>query len=175
MQGMSVLILDLRGNPGGYLDAAVQLADRFVVQGTLASTRGQAAEVNRTYEAMADRDVLIPLVLLVDRGTASASEVFAGTLKQLKRATLVGERTFGKGTVQYVFPLRTLAAGLRLTAARYLLPYDLMVTSQGIQPDVLVDTLPMPMGEVPMSMLQLEEWQLEVALQTARKLSADKP
>lgn len=117
------LILDLRGNPGGLLDAAVEVVSKFVPRGTLiVSTKGRRPEAARTYLS-SEEPLLgsVPLVLLTDRGSASASEIVAGALQDVDRALIVGTRTFGKGLVQTILPL-DFGAQLKITTARYYIP-----------------------------------------------------
>ncbi len=132
------LILDLRNNPGGVLQPAIEMADGFLDQGEIVSTRGRNAAMQMQFSAKEGQWIPgIPLVLLVDRGTASASEVLAGALQDHGRAVIVGERTFGKGSVQSVLPLRN-GAGIKLTTARYYTPSGKSIQAQGIVPDVQV-------------------------------------
>ena len=133
------LVIDLRNNPGGVLQGAVEMADGFLDEGVIVTTRGRNSAMQMEFEAhpgqwLAD----IPLVLLVDRGTASASEVLAGALQDHGRAVIVGERTFGKGSVQSVLPLRN-GAGIKLTTARYYTPSGRSIQAQGIRPDVVYE------------------------------------
>jgi len=132
------LILDLRNNPGGVLQPAIDMADAFLDQGVIVSTRGRNETMQMQISAKPGQWLPgIPLVLLVDRGTASASEVLAGALQDNGRAVIVGERTFGKGSVQSVLPLRN-GAGIKLTTARYFTPSGRSIQAQGIIPDVQV-------------------------------------
>lgn len=120
--GLSGLVLDLRDNGGGSLDAAIQSADRFLRGGAIVSLRGRGSE-GRSWDATdSPADVDVPLVVLVNQGSASASEVMAGALRDHGRARLVGTRTFGKGSVQEVRPLADGAGAVKLTTARYYLP-----------------------------------------------------
>lgn len=123
-EGANRLVLDLRSNPGGLLDQAVDVSEQFVKQGTLlVSTRGRArGQDNRYYASEAQPMLNWPMVVLVDRASASASEIVAGSLQDLDRALVVGETTFGKGSVQSVFPLRERTVALKLTTARYYTP-----------------------------------------------------
>jgi len=117
------LVLDLRGNPGGLLDAAVDVVSKFVPRGsTIVTTKGRKAEADKTYQS-SEEPLLpaTPLVLLTDRGSASASEIVAGSLQDLDRALIVGTRTFGKGLVQTILPL-DFGAQLKITTARYYIP-----------------------------------------------------
>ena len=132
------LIIDLRSNPGGLLNAAVQMADDVVNSGTIVSTRGRQKGGDTVYNATPG-DLLdgAPIVVLVDAGSASASEVLAGALKDLKRARIVGSRTFGKGSVQSLLPLDNGDA-VKLTTARYYTPSGKSIQGVGIKPDVIV-------------------------------------
>ena len=123
-QGANRLVLDLRSNPGGLLDQAVDVAEQFVKQGTrIVSTRGRARGQDNVFFASEARPLLDwPMVVLVDGASASASEVVAGALQDLDRALVVGQTTFGKGSVQSVFPLRERTVALKLTTARYYTP-----------------------------------------------------
>jgi len=132
------LVLDLRGNAGGVLESAVGVADDFLETGLIVRAEGRAAgarfELNAT-----DGDLLraAPLVVLVDRGSASGAEIVAGALRDHGRATLMGERTFGKGSVQTVIPLRDGQA-LKLTTSRYFTPSGVSIHDRGLEPDVLL-------------------------------------
>ena len=139
-QGMQGLILDLRWNPGGLLEQAVDVCEKFLPTGELVvTTEGRNPAQNITRRARGHGDILhgMPLVVLVNQSSASASEIVAGCLKDLKRAVLVGEKTFGKGSVQSVIPLDDGAA-LRLTTAKYYTPSHKVIHEQGITPDRVV-------------------------------------
>lgn len=129
-------ILDLRSNPGGLLDAAVEVSDLLLDGGGIVSTRGRVSELDMSFSAHPG-DLLEgkPLVVLVDRGTASASEIVAGALKDNHRGVLMGQRTFGKGSVQTVLPLDDGHA-VKLTTARYYTPAGTSIQAQGIEPDI---------------------------------------
>ncbi len=127
-------MLDLRGNPGGLLDQAVATASVFLDRGVVTSISG-AHEPDRVYRARRGLETRLPLIVLVDRGSASAAEVVAAALHDNGRATLVGDRTFGKGLVQAVQPLAAGAA-LKLTVARYLTPAGADLSRGGIRPDL---------------------------------------
>ncbi|MFM8221452.1 MAG: S41 family peptidase, partial [Planctomycetaceae bacterium] len=114
---MRGLILDLRGNPGGLLSSAIEISRLFLARGTVVATRGRNSEDNLTEAATAARFAQLPLVLLVDGQSASASEIVAAALQDNARAAIVGEPTYGKGTVQTLFPLRIQGAAVRLTTA----------------------------------------------------------
>ncbi|NTU59901.1 MAG: PDZ domain-containing protein, partial [Deltaproteobacteria bacterium] len=129
------LILDLRNDPGGLLDQAIEVADGFMDKGTIVSTRGPDEENNSRASAKGDTPISKkPVILLVNQGSASASEIVAGALKA-SRALLVGQKTFGKGSVQKVLPLSDGGA-LKLTVAQYLTPGDISIQSIGVQPDI---------------------------------------
>jgi carboxyl-terminal processing protease len=136
---LRVLIIDLRNNPGGILQQAVAMADGFLEEGVIVSTRGRNSTMQMEFTAHPGQWLPdTPLMLLVDRGTASASEVLAGALQDHGRSLIVGERTFGKGSVQSVLPLRN-GAGIKLTTARYYTPSGRSIQAQGIEPDVIID------------------------------------
>jgi carboxyl-terminal processing protease len=137
-RGMKVLIMDLRGNPGGSFPVAVQVAERFLSAGVIVSTQSQVEEHNKKYEANNLGALSVPLVVLVDGDTASAAEVVAGAFKDNRRATLVGETTFGKGCIQGVLKLDTVPAGLRITLARFFSPRGQAYSDLGIVPDRVV-------------------------------------
>ena len=133
------VVLDLRDNPGGVLQPAVAIADGFLDEGVIVSTRGRNASMQLEFNAQPGQWLPeAPLVVLVDRGTASASEVLAGALQDHGRALIVGERTFGKGSVQSVLPLRN-GAGIKLTTARYYTPSGRSIQASGILPDIVID------------------------------------
>lgn len=133
------LILDLRNNPGGVLQAAVDVSDAFIDQGVIVSIKGRTPESEMKYSATnktAARN--IPLVVLVNGGSASASEIVAGALQDHKRALIIGTQTFGKGSVQTILPLPNNHA-IKLTTARYYTPKGRSIQAQGITPDIIVD------------------------------------
>jgi len=139
-QGMEALILDLRWNPGGLLDQAVDVCEKFLPRGQLVvSTEGRSPAQNRAHRARGRGDQLAgrPMVVLVNLGSASASEIVAGCLQDLKRGIILGEKTFGKGSVQSIVPLAEGAA-LRLTTAKYYTPSHKVIQAEGITPDILV-------------------------------------
>ena len=140
-QGMTKLIWDLRGNPGGLLDAAVDVLDRFVDRGTLVSTRGPAVGQTQTFRARPDNTLRdLKLVLLVDGDSASASEIVAGCLKDHGRGTIVGRTTYGKWSVQSIIDLDRAGrgTGLKLTTAKFYSPGGGNYTDIGLDPDVAV-------------------------------------
>src|SRR3954464_7514862 len=137
-------VLDLRSNPGGLLDQAVGLSDVFLQRGEIVSQRGrQKTDIERYYAKPGDATGGAPVVILVDAGTASAAEIVAGALQDQHRAIVMGERSFGKGSVQTLLPLSTNTA-LRLTTARYYLPSGRSVQEGGIAPDIEVPQLTDP-------------------------------
>lgn len=134
------VILDLRDNPGGVLQSAVDIADGFLDSGNIVSIRGRHASSQMEFSARPGQWFPnLPVVVLVDRGSASASEVVAGALQDHGRALLMGERTFGKGSVQTVLPLRN-GGGIKLTTARYFTPSGKSIQAEGIVPDQVVES-----------------------------------
>ncbi len=139
-QGMKALILDLRMNPGGLLDEAVNVCQKFLPRGQLiVSTEGRDPAQSSVLRAKGRGDELkgIPMVILVDLGSASASEIVTGCLQDLHRAVILGEKTFGKGSVQSIFPLDKVGA-LKLTVAKYYTPSHRVIHEHGIEPDIVV-------------------------------------
>jgi carboxyl-terminal processing protease len=135
-------ILDLRSNPGGLLDQAVGLSDLFLERGEIVSQRGRRpTDIERYYAQPGDAAHGLPLIVLVDAGTASASEIVAGALQDHRRAIVMGERSFGKGSVQTLLPLGDGTTALRLTTARYYTPSGRSVQEGGIAPDIRVPQL----------------------------------
>jgi carboxyl-terminal processing protease len=138
-------VLDLRSNPGGLLDQAVGLSDLFLERGEIVSQRGRRrTDIERYYARPGDAAHGVPIVVLVDAGTASASEIVAAALQDHRRAVVMGERTFGKGSVQTLLPLGDGSTALRLTTARYYTPSGRSVQEGWITPDVLVPQLTDP-------------------------------
>ncbi|MBF5090272.1 MULTISPECIES: S41 family peptidase [unclassified Novosphingobium] len=138
------LILDLRGNPGGLLDEAVSLSDLFLEKGPIVSQRGRYARDNEVYNATpGDIAKGVPMIVLIDQGSASASEIVAGAMQDQHRAAIMGERSFGKGSVQTLIPL-TRDTALKLTTARYYTPSGRSVQEGGIDPDVRVPQISDP-------------------------------
>ena len=133
------IILDLRNNPGGLLDQAVELTDLFVDEGVIVSQKGRNKSDDITYSATKKATVThLPLVVLVNEGSASASEIVSGAMQDLKRGVIVGTKTFGKGSVQVVMPI-TDSEAIKLTIARYYLPSGRTIQAVGVVPDVEVD------------------------------------
>ncbi|HEY6578873.1 MAG TPA: S41 family peptidase, partial [Rhizomicrobium sp.] len=132
-------VLDLRNNPGGLLDQAIQVSDDFLNSGEIVSTRGRHAEDTARYDAKpGDITDGKPIIVLINGGTASASEIVAGALQDHKRATIEGMTSFGKGSVQTIIPLGEGGGALRLTTARYYTPSGHSIQATGIIPDVAV-------------------------------------
>ncbi len=143
-KGVKGIVLDLRNNPGGLLNQAVELVDLFVDEGIIVSQKGRVESDNAEYKATkAGTLTKIPLVVLVNGGSASASEIVSGALQDHKRAIIIGEKTFGKGSVQAVLPVVDNEA-IRLTIARYYLPSGRTIQAEGVTPDLIVYP-----GEVP--------------------------
>ncbi|WP_194743638.1 S41 family peptidase [Thermaurantiacus tibetensis] len=142
--GLKGFVIDLRSNPGGLLDQAIEVTDAFLPRGEIVSQRGRTREsIERYYARTPDLTGGRPLVVLVDEGSASAAEIVAGALQDSRRALVVGQRTFGKGSVQTLIPL-SADTGLRLTTARYYTPSGRSVQEEGIDPDILVPQLTDP-------------------------------
>jgi carboxyl-terminal processing protease len=132
-------IVDLRNNPGGLLDQAISVSDTFLDKGEIVSTRGRNPEETQRFNARpGDMTHDKPLIVLINGGSASASEIVAGALQDHKRATLIGTRSFGKGSVQTIIPLGAGNGALRLTTARYYTPSGRSIQAQGIKPDIEV-------------------------------------
>ncbi len=137
-QGMRSLIIDLRGNPGGLLTASVELADKFVAQGNIVSTRGRSEGEDFDYRAHRAGTWRVPLVVLIDGDSASASEIFAAAILDNRRGTIVGARSYGKGSVQGIFPMTKSGAGIRLTTAKFFSPNGQPISKVGVNPDIVV-------------------------------------
>lgn len=136
--GIKGIVIDVRNNPGGLLDQAVNVSDLFLDQGEIVSTRSRNEEDTIRYSAKkGDIAAELPIVVLINDGSASASEIVAGALQDHKRAIILGEKSFGKGSVQTVVPLGKYGA-MRLTTARYYTPSGRSIQAKGIEPDVLV-------------------------------------
>ena len=132
-------ILDLRNNPGGLLSQAVKITDLFLENGEIVSTKGRKNSENRKFFAnKGDMINGMTLVVLINYGSASASEIVAGALKDHKRAILIGENSYGKGSVQSIIPLKNNGA-IRLTISKYYLPSGNSISKIGVAPDIIVD------------------------------------
>ncbi len=142
-QGADSLILDLRNNPGGLLNVAIKITEEFLPDGApIVSTKGRRRSQN-TETRSTNKNHLIdwPMVILINEGSASGSEILAGALKDNKRAIVLGEKSFGKGSVQSVIPLPD-GSGLRLTTSKYFTPSGVTIHGKGIEPDIVVESIP---------------------------------
>ncbi len=151
-QGLEGLVLDLRGNPGGLLDQAVSVSEKFVKAGQpIVSTEGRTpgGDLQRRSSRSGKKRLTLPIAILVNGGSASAAEIVTGALQDLKRAMVIGETTFGKGSVQSILPLPEGAA-LRLTTAKYYTPSHKVIHEHGIKPDIIV-----PLGDDEEAAIQL--------------------
>ena len=179
--GMRSLIIDLRGNPGGLLIASVEAADKFIEQGTIVSTRGRSIQENFTHSAHRMGTWRVPLIVLIDEDSASAAEIFAGAIRCHRRGTVIGRRSYGKGSVQSIFPLNATNGGLRLTTSKFYSPNGRPYGHVGVVPDVVVepDALVHKVARPDADSGQLvpvadEDRMLTAALQAARRLLAQR-
>ncbi len=153
---LSGLILDLRNNPGGLLEAAVAVADLFIADGLIVSASGRHPETQQTFPARRDNaQPDYPMVVLINGGSASASEIVAGALQDHQRAVIVGEQSFGKGSVQTIIPLPD-RSGLRLTTAHYYTPAGRSIQALGITPDIVVAQMILTPQSTPSGMRELD-------------------
>jgi len=168
-EGLKGLILDLRNNPGGLLDQAVKVADFFLDEGVIVSIKGRGDEEKMTFNAH-KRGTLPawPMVVLVNHGSASASEIVAGALQDYGRAVVMGSKTFGKGSVQTIIPLED-GSGLRLTTAQYYTPKGRTIHEKGIEPDIALVGVEGTAGETKKEVA--EDPQLTRALEHVKGLS----
>ena len=136
---MKGYILDLRNNPGGLLTQAINITDFFLDDGEIVSTKGRkASETRKFFARKGDQIKGKPIIVLINNGSASASEIFAGALKDHKRAIILGENSYGKGSVQSIIPLRN-GGGMRLTISKYYLPSGDSISEVGVTPDIVVE------------------------------------
>ncbi len=152
-EGMRSLIIDVRGNPGGLLSAAVEVADRFLTDGRIVTTRGRNTRENADYNAHRTNTWNLPIAVLIDRDSASASEIFAGAIADQKRGAVVGETSFGKGSVQGIFRMQAAKFGLCLTTAKFYSPSGKAISQNGVTPDLAVESTyiaarPNSLGEI---------------------------
>jgi carboxyl-terminal processing protease len=169
-QGMKSLIVDVRGNPGGLLTASVELADKFITEGAIVATRGRSPREDFDYRAHHVGTWRVPLTVLIDGDSASASEIFAGAIRDHRRGMVVGVRSYGKGSVQGIFPLSAYKAGLRLTTAKFFSPSGQAISGQGVSPDVTVRSAAKPLdGSVATSTAENGDTILNAALSIARQ------
>ena len=168
------MVLDLRNNPGGVLDAAVKVSDEFLEKGPIVSIKGRNPESTREFNATPG-DVLRgrPLVVMVNAGSASASEIVAGALQDQKRAVLVGGKTFGKGSVQTIMPLSSEGA-IKLTTARYYTPAGRSIQGEGIEPDVTIRALKVAKDDQQDGFEPIKESDLKGSLQNENSKKSDK-
>jgi carboxyl-terminal processing protease len=168
-EGLHSLIVDVRGNPGGLLTAAVEIADRFLESGSIVSTRGRSSREDFDYRAHNTGTWRVPLLVLIDGDTASASEIFAGAIHDHHRGTVIGQRSYGKGSVQGIFPLDISGAGVRLTTAKFYSPNGQAISDRGVVPDVVVRVAAKPVANDRLpSTAPPEDPVLKAALQVAR-------
>ncbi len=148
IENIDGFVLDLRNNPGGLLSEAISISDAFLNEGEIVSTRGRSAQDSSRYVATeGDLTSGKPLVVLINGGSASASEIVAGALQDHRRAVIVGTKSFGKGSVQTIMPLQNNGA-MRLTTARYYTPSGRSIQALGVEPDIIVEFVP-PVPEDP--------------------------
>lgn len=175
-EGMKTLIIDVRGNPGGLLTASVEVADKFLYDGTIVATRGRNKHEDYDYKAHRVGTWGVPIIVLIDRETASASEIFAGALRDHGRGTVIGETSYGKGSVQGIFPLSSFRSGVRLTTARFFTPNGHPISGRGVIPHQVVSpeqvhTLARPVGDGTVIDNEEVDPVLSAALVSARHLN----
>ena len=166
-EGMKRLVMDLRGNPGGLLTASVEVADKFVADGVIVTTRGRNTLEDYSYTAHRAGTWNMPLVVLIDSDSASASEIFAGAIRDHRRGVVVGQRSYGKGSVQGIFPLTIGGSGVRLTTAKFYSPSGSAISHVGVSPDLEVRKVARPTdaGVIPIA----EDPVILAGLQAARR------
>lgn len=170
-KGAKALIIDLRDNPGGWVDDAQKVADIFLEEGIVASLEYRDGTSDYYTTTTDGKENALPLVVLVNEYSASASEILSGALQDRERATIVGVQTYGKGVVQYVLPVGTRGAGMQLTVAQYFTPNGHEVHKVGITPDVIVE---MPENDTTMYDIgDLNDTQLKAAYEVALEKIAD--
>ncbi|NBW97254.1 MAG: S41 family peptidase [Planctomycetia bacterium] len=171
--GMRSLVFDLRGNPGGLLSAAVDVADLFLERGLVVATRGRSPEEDFNYTASRPGTWKMPLVVVIDGDSASSSEIFAGAIRDHARGTIVGSRSYGKGSIQGIFPLETGGVGMRLTTARFYSPNGHPYSGVGVEPHLPVHTVARPAGGVALAATEVAgspaDPFLEAAVEAARR------
>tara|TARA_B110000240_G_scaffold193044_1_gene238266 strand:- start:259 stop:1587 length:1329 start_codon:yes stop_codon:yes gene_type:complete len=175
-QNLQGLVLDLRNNPGGVLTGAVGVSDIFLKDGELiVFTKGRVEDAELNYSASTNDSVNgIPIIVLINEGSASASEIVAGALQDHKRAVIMGQKSFGKGSVQTILPLKEDAA-LKLTTARYYTPSGKSIQNEGINPDILVEELHGGEGEDNKRFEFVREADLQGHLENNQEKDEDKP
>lgn len=167
-EGMRSLIVDVRGNPGGLLTAAVEVADRFVYDGVIVSTKGRNPLEDFTHRAEQPGTWRVPLVVLVDEDSASASEIFAAAIRDHKRGIVVGHQSYGKGSVQGIFPLNIGGGGVRLTTAKFFSPHGNAISQVGVTPDIPVEVVSKPATST-FSSAAADDAALQVGISVARR------
>lgn len=166
---LSGLVLDLRNNPGGLLDQAVRVADHFIDEGLIVYTEGREKDSKMQFSAKkGSKEPNYPIVVLINSGSASASEIVAGALQDHKRAVVMGTQSFGKGSVQTIIPLSD-DSGLRLTTARYFTPKGRSIQAKGITPDITVERIELPKEVEKKDTMHLREKDLENHFETEDK------
>jgi carboxyl-terminal processing protease len=171
--GMRSLVIDLRGNPGGLLSSAVDVSDLFLERGLVVATRGRSPEEDFNYSASRPGTWRMPLVVVIDGESASSSEIFAGAMRDHGRATIVGTRSYGKGSIQGIFPLDVGGVGMRLTTAKFFSPKGLPYSRVGVEPDLQVQSVAKPAAGV--FVAQAGDPFLDAALEVARRSVAARP
>jgi carboxyl-terminal processing protease len=175
-EGMKSLIMDLRGNPGGLLTASVEVADKFVDEGVIVSTRGRSPLEDYNYTAHKAGTWRVPLVVLIDGDSASASEIFAGAIRDHRRGNIVGQRSYGKGSVQGIFPLSIAGSGVRLTTAKFYSPAGHPISNVGVNPDIVVQRTAKVSGDAAVAAAEesLGDTVLNAGIQAARRQTASR-
>jgi carboxyl-terminal processing protease len=168
--GMRSLVVDLRGNPGGLLSAAVDVADLFLERGLVVATRGRSPEEDFNYSAARPGTWRMPLVVLIDGDSASSSEIFAGAIRDHARGTIVGSRSYGKGSIQGIFPLDAAGVGMRLTTAKFFSPKGLPYSRVGVDPDVQVHAVAKPVDGAPV--VAATDAAFDAAIEVARRTTS---
>jgi carboxyl-terminal processing protease len=164
--GMRSLIMDLRGNPGGLLISSVDIAGLFLERGVIVSTHGRVAQEDSTYTAHPEGVWHVPLTVIIDQDSASAAEIFSGAIHDHHRGTIVGVRSFGKGSVQGIFQLDGTDSGLRLTTAKFYSPLGKPYSRVGVEPDKVVHQAARPING---AVAAKDDAMLTAALEIARK------
>ncbi|MFK7737174.1 MAG: S41 family peptidase [Pirellulaceae bacterium] len=172
--GMKSLIIDVRGNPGGWLDASIAVADRFLPKGRIVSTRGKNGIENQNYDATLSGTWDMPLTLLIDKDSASASEILAGAIRDNRRGEIIGETTYGKGSVQGLFHTKLLSSGIRLTVSKFYSPNGQAISERGVKPTFAIDpdSQPRYVAKVPTSGRSSQKLEEDYVLQVAIERSS---
>lgn len=173
-EGMKTLILDLRGNPGGLLTSSVEVADKFLEEGVIVSTRGRSPLEDYNYTAHKAGTWRVPLVVLIDDESASASEIFAGAIRDHRRGHIVGQRSYGKGSVQGIFPLSIAGAGVRLTTAKFYSPSGHPISNVGVEPNIVVQKVARPVADDAAALADDHDSVLTAGIQAAKSKTAQR-